>query len=140
MRFNKAITGLLLVTVVVLLVVLAFHVRIGATADAVAVLKTTGMTCGSCASKISRALESQRGVAVTEVDLEGGWVVVGYDAKSVQPQSLAEKVKGTGFGSTLQAVLTPEQFRQMTGRAVGQGAGSSKGCCGGKDGCAMAGK
>lgn len=131
MRLNKIVTSMLVVTVVTLLVVLAFHVRTGATADSVVVLKTTGMTCGSCSSAITKALESVRGVAVTEVDVAGGWVVVGYDTASVKPESLAEKVKGTGFGSNVHVVLTPEQYKEMTGRAIGQSAALAKGGCGG---------
>lgn len=131
MRFNKTITSILVIMTLTMLVVLGFHVRIGASADSIAVLKTTGMTCGSCSSKISKALESVNGVAVTEVDVEGGWVIVGYDTKSVKPENLAEKVKNTGFGSNVHVVLTPEQFKQITGRDVGQNAASSKGCGGG---------
>lgn len=134
MRFNKIFTSMLVVTVVTLLVVLAFHVRTGATADSVAVLKTTGMTCGSCSSAITKALESVQGVAVTEVDVAGGWVIVGYDTTTVKPESLAEKVKGTGFDSNVHVVLTPEQFKEVTGRAIGGSAVPSKGCCGGKGG------
>lgn len=134
MRWNKAITGILVVTVVTLLVVLGFHVRAGATADSVAVLKTTGMTCSSCSSKITKALESQKGVAATEVDVDGGWVIVGYDTKSVKPEALAEKVKGTGFYSQVYAVMSPDQFKQVTGRAIGQNSSAAKGCCGGKGG------
>jgi copper chaperone CopZ len=77
-------TLLLVIAAVTVLVLLAFRVRIGATADAVAVLRTAGMTCGSCSNRITTALEALHGVAVTEVDVEGGWVVVGYDTKSVK--------------------------------------------------------
>ncbi len=128
-------TTFLVITVIALLVVLAFHVRIGATADSIAVLRTTGMTCGSCSSKISKALESLKGVAVTEVDIEGGWVIVGYDTKALKPEALAEKVKGAGFGSNVHVVLTPEQFKQITGRNLGQKTAKSSGCggcCGAK--------
>lgn len=131
MRLNKTITSILVILTLTVLVVLGFHVRIGATADSIAVLKTTGMTCGSCSSKISKALESVGGVAVTEVDVEGGWVIVGYDTKTVKPEKLAEEVKNTGFGSNVHVVLTPEQFKQITGRVVGQNAANSKGCGGG---------
>jgi copper chaperone CopZ len=112
--------------------VLAFYVRVGATADSVAVLKTTGMTCGSCSSKITKALETLKGVAVTEVDVEGGWVVVGYDTKTVKPDALAALVSNTGFGSNVHMVLTPEQFKQVTGRDIGAKAIRSSGCCGSK--------
>ena len=131
----KKISTLLLVTAVVsLLAVLAFHVKVGATADSIAVLKTTGMTCGSCSSRITKALESIKGVSVTEVDVEGGWVIVGYDTKVVKPSALAEKVSGTGFGSNIHVVLTPEQFKQITGRSIGQSSNPAKGCGGSKGG------
>ena len=134
MNAKSISTSFLVIAAITVLVVLALRVRIAATADSVAVLKTTGMTCGSCASKITKALESLNGVAVTEVDVEGGWVVVGYDTKTVKPELLADKVSGSGFGSNVHMVLTPEQFRQITGRNIGKKATMSKGCCGGKGG------
>lgn len=131
------VNGLIIISVITILSVLAIFVRIGATADSIAVLKTTGMTCGSCSSKITKALESLKGVAVTEVDVEGGWVVVGYDTKVVKPESLTEKVNGAGFGSKVHIVLSPEQFKQITGRDIGKKASTSGGCggCGTKGGC-----
>ena len=125
---NRTVNVVILVAAVTLLSVFAFYVRIGATADSVAVLKTTGMTCGSCSSKISKELEALKGVAVTEVDVEGGWVIVGYDTKAVKPEALAEKVSGAGFGSNVHQVLTPEQFKQITGRDIGKKASPSGGC------------
>ena len=137
MNTKKVSTALLVITVMVFLVVLAFRVRIGATADSVAVLQTTGMTCGSCSNKITKALESLKGVAVTEVDVNGGWVIVGYDTKIVKPEVLAEKVSSAGFGSNVHLVLTPEQFKKLTGTDIGQKAAASGGCggCGTKGGC-----
>lgn len=134
MTAKRISTSLLVITAITVLVALAFRVRIGATADSVAVLQTTGMTCGSCSSKITKALESLKGVAVTEVDVNGGWVIVGYDTKSVKPEVLAEKITGSGFSSNVYDVLTPEQFKQITGRNVGQNSAPSKGCCGGTSG------
>lgn len=136
----KAINTAIVVAAVALLSLLAFYVRIGATADSVAVLRTTGMTCGSCSSRITAALQGVEGVAATEVDVEGGWVIVGYDTKAVKPEALAEKVNGTGFVSGVHRVLTPEQFKQITGREIGKNAGSSTGCCGGNGGGCGSGK
>jgi len=130
---NKALNSCLVLTVVVILAVFAVYVRIGATADAVVVLRTSGMTCGSCITKVTKALQSQKGVAATEVDLDGGLVIAGYDSKQVAPEKLAQTVAATGFGSTVQTVLTPEQFKKIVGRDVGQQAAAS-GCCGSK-GC-----
>ena len=134
MRTKTICTTLLIVTSVTLLVVLALRVRVGATADSVAVLRTTGMTCGSCSSTISKALEREKGVAVTEVDVDGGWVIVGYDTKTITPENLALKVRDAGFGSNVYAVLTPEEFKRVTGREIGKNASAARGCCGGKGG------
>ena len=73
-------------------------------------------------------------MAVTEVDVEGGWVVVGYETKTIKPENLAETVNGTGFASTVNQILTPAQFEQITGRVIGKSSASSSGCCSGKGG------
>lgn len=131
----KVINMLTVLAAVALLVLLAFYVRVGVTADTVAVLKTYGMTCGSCSSKITAALQSLKGVAATEVDVEGGWVVVGYDSKTVKPEALAAEVNGAGFVSNIDRILTPSEFKQITGRDIGQKTVTGGGCCG-KGGCA----
>ena len=130
----KLVNGMIIVTVAVLLTVLAFRVKTGVSADSVAILKTSGMTCGSCSKLISSGLETVKGVAVTEVDVEGGWVVVGYNTKDVMPDTLVEKVRESGFSSAVYALLTPEQFKQTTGREIGKAAEQGSGCCGGKGG------
>lgn len=123
----------LLLAVVVILAVFACYVRVGATADTVVLLRTSGMTCGSCISKVTKALQSEKGVAATEVDLQGGVVIAGYDSKLVAPERLAQTVAATGFRSTVEALLTPEQFRSIAGRDVGARAAAG-GCCG-SSGC-----
>lgn len=130
MNKQRLSTVLLVITSASLLIALAFRVSNGATADSVAVLKTTGMSCGSCASKITDALNSVLGVAVTEVDVANGWVIVGYDTKVTQPDKLAEKVKETGYQSMVYDVVTPERFKQITGRNIGQKVAPSGGCGG----------
>lgn len=127
---TKVMSIALFVGAVTLLSVLAFYVRIGASADSVVVLRTSGMTCGSCSRTITTALQNVKGVAVAEVDVAGGWVIVGYDTKAVTPEALAEKVNGTGFASGVYRVLTPEQFKQIAGRDIGKKAASTPGCCG----------
>jgi len=131
---NRIVNVVIFVSAVTFLSVLALYVRVGSTADSVAVLKTTGMTCGSCSGIITAALQDVKGVAVAEVDVEGGWVVVGYDTKAVKPETLAEKVNTSGFVSAVHRILTPEQFKQITGRDIGGKAASTAGCCGGKGG------
>jgi copper chaperone CopZ len=137
MKSGTIINCIIITTAALLLITLAFRVNARVSVDSIAVLKTSGMTCDSCSSKITTALESLKGVAVTEIDVEGGWVVVGYDTTAVKPADLAEKVVGAGFASKVQQVLTPEQFKQVTGRDIGKKGSSSGGCggCGTKGGC-----
>jgi len=132
MKFSSIINSVIITLAAAFLITLALCVHVGATADSVAVLKTSGMTCGSCANRITRALETVQGVAASEVDLEGGWVLVGYDTKIVKPEALVEKVNQAGFSSNLHQVLTAEQFKQSNGRFLGQKSESGSGCCGGK--------
>lgn len=126
---GKIINSVLILAVAALLTVLAIRVRPGVAADGVAVLKTAGMTCGSCAESVAAALQRIKGVAATEVDVAGGWVMVAYDTKAVKPEALALCVTTGGFASRVQEVMTPERFRQVTGRDIGRNAASS-GCCG----------
>lgn len=130
---NKMITGLIACAVVVLLVYMSFHVKSATAATAVAVLKTSGMTCGSCSEKITGALKMVKGVTHTEVDLGGGYVIVGFDDAATTPESLAAHVSKSGYGSTVQTVLTPAEFKQITGRDLGRlaQAGGGCGCCAG---------
>lgn len=130
MRFKCIINSIIITAVTVLLFTLAFHIKSGVTADSIVIMKTTGMTCGSCSSKISTTLEKQKGVAASEVDVEGGRVIVAYDTKTVRPEILAEKVSGVGFRSKVYQLLTPEQFKQITGREIAASAAQNKICCG----------
>lgn len=137
MKFNKIINFSIISVAVAFLTTLAFHVNAKTDADSIAILNTTGMTCASCSNTISTVLEASKGVALTEVDVEGGWVIVGYDTKTVTPERLVEKVRGAGFGSTVHRILTPQQFKQITGKDLGKEASPSRGCggCGPKGGC-----
>ncbi|MCM0079975.1 heavy-metal-associated domain-containing protein [Geomonas sp. Red32] len=124
---NKVINISLVALVLVVLAVFGRYVRMGACADAVVVLKTSGITCDRCVQQVTRALQSQRGVAAIEVDLKKGWVVAGYDSKQVAPGELAKKVCDSGFCSQVEKVLTPQQFKAVAGHEVSRQTG---GCCG----------
>jgi len=127
---NKFVNISLILAVVVILGSSAFFVRIGNTADAVVCLKTTGMTCGSCASRVTRALQSVKGVASTDVDLAHGCVIAGIDTKQVSPEKLAQKVAAAGYPSKVESVQTPEEYRKTAGHdLLGQSCGcGSKRC------------
>lgn len=131
MKMGKILNGVLIFAAVSLLGLFALSVRIRPTADNVAVLRTTGMTCGSCSTTIEKVLLAKKGVASVEFDVRGGTVVVGYDSKKTAPDELVSTLTGAGHGGGVERVLTIEQFRAMTGRYPGQGMTAKKDCgCG----------
>lgn len=101
----------------------------GAEADSVVVLKSQGVTCGSCAGKIEKALKEKAGVASVEVDVDNGRVIVAYDAKVAKSETLAETVTSLGYGSSILQNFSAEQYRAMTGRNVASLAPAKSGGC-----------
>lgn len=126
---TKAQNISLVLAVLVILAVFAAFVRVGATADSVVVMRTSGMACGSCMADVMKTLQKEKGVAATEGDLGRGLVMAGFDSKQVSAEKLARKVTEAGYASRVQAVLTPEAYRKAAGHPVGHGAGG-QGCCG----------
>lgn len=64
------------------------------------VLKVTGMSCGGCVSKITRAIQALDQQARVEVDRATGRVVV---ETSENAASLRELVQRLGFGAEIDA-------------------------------------
>ncbi|MBJ6727260.1 heavy-metal-associated domain-containing protein [Geomesophilobacter sediminis] len=124
------LNSLLLSAVVGLLIFCAGYLRIGSGADAVVVLTTSGMSCGSCAGRVEAALREERGVVATEVDLEAGRVTAGIDSKKVSPERIAIVASAAGFASTVRSVLSPAQFMARSGHEVGASGTGGRGCCG----------
>jgi len=121
----------LVIVALAFLVVCALSVRIRPAADSVAVLETAGLTCGGGSGAIERALLARGGVAGVEVDAAKGRIIVGFDSKRIKPEALAATVAGAGYGSSVERLLTPDQYRVMTGRLPGRGSGKKADCsCG----------
>ncbi len=98
-------------------------------ADSVTVLKAQGVTCGSCAGRIERALKEKAGVASVEVDVDNGGVAVAYDAKVIRPEILAETVTALGYQSRVVQNFAADEYRAATGRDVSaQAPAQSAGC------------
>lgn len=130
MERKKLANLFLVVLALVVVAIFAFAVRLEAAADAVVVLKANGMTCGSCAGRIEKALKERPGVASVEVDVEAGQVVVGYDSKLAEPGKLASGVTGIGFGCSVLQVMTAEEYRAATGKEMGgRPVKGGCGCC-----------
>lgn len=103
----------------------------GVAADSVVVLKSQGVTCGSCAGKIEKALREKPGVAAVEVDVDAERVMIAIDSQIARPETLAETVTGLGYGSSILQVVSTEQYRAMTGRDVPVQTAKAGGCGGG---------
>ncbi|WP_241426276.1 heavy-metal-associated domain-containing protein [Geobacter benzoatilyticus] len=134
-RTKNIVNMLLILAAVVVVGILAFSVRLEASVNSVAVLRTQGMTCGSCALRIEDALKGAKGVSSVQVNVNDGQVVVGYDSSLVKPEAIAEQVTGSGYGSSIIQVLTPEEYASLTGKNIAAGirkGGCGKGCCGTK--------
>ncbi len=62
-------------------------------------IKVTGMTCGGCTSKVTRALKAIAGVGDVDVSLSAGQATVHYDERVTSPAQLKSAVTGVGYGA-----------------------------------------
>ena len=61
-------------------------------------IKISGMTCGGCTSKVTRALEAVGGVGDVKVSLSSGEATVKYDESVTSPAQLKSAVTAAGYG------------------------------------------
>ena len=62
-------------------------------------MKVTGMTCGGCTSKVTRALKAIAGVSDVDVSLSAGQATIQYDESVTSPARLKSAVIGAGYGA-----------------------------------------
>ncbi|MGF1572367.1 MAG: heavy metal-associated domain-containing protein [Sumerlaeia bacterium] len=63
-------------------------------------LAVQGMTCGNCASRVTKALEQVEGVSEAVVSLQNASAVVQHE-HSLMPEVLKAAVQSKGFKATL---------------------------------------
>lgn len=61
-------------------------------------LNVTGMTCGGCASTVTKALKSVAGVGDVKVSVSTGEATVQYDERATSPDKLKSAVTSAGYG------------------------------------------
>jgi len=61
-------------------------------------ISVTGMTCGGCTSKVTRALEGVSGVSDVEMSLAKGEATVEFDEKLTSTAQLKSAVQTAGYG------------------------------------------
>lgn len=130
MRLGQIAKIFRLLTMAALGLVLGAGAALSSTSpDTVTVLKSTGLSCGGCASRITNALETVPGVASVKVDIESGLVTVWHD-DTAAPQKLAATVSEAGYQSIVQETVSADDYRTKAGKS-GPGAARSGGCGGG---------
>lgn len=65
--------------------------------DVTTEIKVKGMTCGSCAVAVKKALTQTKGVKTAEVSLEKNVAKVIYDDAQVTENQLRQAIDKTGF-------------------------------------------
>jgi copper-transporting P-type ATPase V len=81
--------------------------------------KVEGMTCGSCAARVQRALEKVDGVESAEVNFATHQVRVKANEGTIESPVLEAAVERSGY--RLAAITDPNVGRHPTGRAVSDG-------------------
>nr|WP_269145409.1 heavy metal-associated domain-containing protein [Geomonas sp. RF6] len=96
-------------------------------------MKSKGVSCGSCAGKIEKALMEKPGVAAVEVDVDNGRVTAAYDSGAIKPEVIADTITGLGYGTTVVKAMSLDEYRAAAGKGdasqnAGRG-GCGGGCC-----------
>jgi copper chaperone CopZ len=65
--------------------------------DVTTEIKVQGMTCGSCAVAVKKALSGTKAVKAAEVSLEKGLATVIYEDSQVTEKQLTEAINKSGF-------------------------------------------
>jgi P-type Cu+ transporter len=70
-------------------------------ANVVARIPVTGMTCAACQARVQKTLAKQPGVSDAAVNLMMATATVTYDPATVQPEALVAAIESSGYGAQL---------------------------------------
>ena len=74
-------------------------------------IPVTGMHCAACVGRVQHAVEGE-GVSSAVVNLMTNSATVAFDPAVVQPETLVERIKATGYGAALPAGTQTDAERQ----------------------------
>ncbi|MFI5246647.1 MAG: heavy metal translocating P-type ATPase, partial [Gemmatimonadales bacterium] len=74
-------------------------------------IPVTGMHCAACVGRVQHAVEGE-GVSSAVVNLMTNSATVAFDPAVVQPETLVERIKSTGYGASLPSGTQTEGERQ----------------------------
>lgn len=110
------------------LVVAGLVMQFNAAVNAVAVIQTSGMTCGVCSGKVEKALLERGGVSKVSVDVPNGMVIAFFDVRAVDPRSLVAAINRAGFPSRIRDLLTVSEYNALVSGGAGCGSGGCGNC------------
>ena len=127
---NRSISGGLLVILMALLICTGTATSWAAeqVVDTVTVLKAEKLSCGSCAAKITDALETKEGVGSVEVEVATGKVTVLHDSKKIDADKVAAVVTEIGYPSSIQQTAARGEANKEPGSIAEQKTNQSSGC------------
>jgi copper chaperone len=88
------------------------------------IMKITGMHCGGCTGKVTRALKAVVGVTEAKVSLTPGEATVQYDERAASPGQLKTAVEAAGYGVVVTGAANSPKSKSC--------------CCGSKNASATA--
>lgn len=57
-----------------------------------------GMSCGSCAERVEKAVRQLPGISSVQVDLASGHVAVEHEPEKVTPEQIRQQILAAGYG------------------------------------------
>jgi len=78
-------------------------------------LKVTGMTCGGCVTKVTRAIKAIDGVGDVKLSLSSGDATVQYDERLTSLEQLKSAVTHAGYGVSGAGSATEGQSKRGCG-------------------------
>lgn len=114
--------------ITIFLVIVGLVMQFNAAVNAVAVLQTSGVTSGVSSRMAEMALLEHGGVASVKVDVQNGMILAIYDARAVDPRSLADTLTRSGFPARIRDLLTVAEYNSLVSGGAGCGGGGCGNC------------
>ncbi|MBT0664609.1 heavy-metal-associated domain-containing protein [Geobacter pelophilus] len=110
----------------VALVLFGLVLQFDAAANAVAVFQIQGIESARSAAAVNKALSETGGISSVRIDPTKGIALAVFDARAVDPRSVAEAMNRRGFPCQIVDLMTMKEYKTL----ASGGAGCSTGGCG----------
>lgn len=118
---------LTIVAVTLALVFFGLVLQFEAAANAVAVFQVQGINSTASAQVVQKSFEETAGVAAVRLDPSRGMLLAVFDARAVDPRSVASSLSRKGFPTQISELMTIDEYRKVTGTG-GCGTGGCDNC------------